>query len=83
MLTHIVKSALKGNYKMIKDFNFKNIQNVELGGEFDFPDFVDTYIESADYYEDGELRELTEEELEWIDDEYSCEVYELITEIIF
>ena len=68
---------------MIKDFDFKNIQNVELGGAFDFPDFADTYIESADYYEDGELRELTEEELEWIYDEYSCEVYELITEIIF
>ena len=68
---------------MIKNFKFENIQNVELGGEFDFPDFVDTYIESADYYENGKMRELTEEELEWIDDEYSCEVYELITEIIF
>jgi hypothetical protein len=68
---------------MIKDFKFSNIQNVELGGEFDYPDFVDTYIESADYYENGKLRELTEKELEWIDDEYSCEVYELITEIIF
>lgn len=68
---------------MIKNFKFENIQNVELGGEFDFPDFTDTYIESADYYENGEMRELTEEELEWIDDEYSCEVYELITKIIF
>lgn len=68
---------------MIKNFKFENIQNVELGGEFDFPEFVDTYIESADYYENGEMRELTEEELEWIYDEYSCEVYELITKIIF
>ena len=68
---------------MIKDFKFENIQNVELGGEFDFPDFVDTYIESADYYENGEIRELTDEELEWIEDEYDSEVYELILEAIF
>jgi hypothetical protein len=68
---------------MIKDFDFKNLENVELGGEFDYPDFADTYIESADYFENGKSRELTEEELEWICDEFGSEVYELIIEIIF
>lgn len=68
---------------MIKDFDIKNLENVELGGEFDYPDFVDTYIESADYHENGKSRELTEEELEWICDKFDSEVHELILETIF
>jgi len=62
---------------MIKDFDFKKLEDIEIDGinPKDYPDFCDAFIESASY----EGRKLTEEELIWIEDNYPDECYEVIS----
>ncbi len=57
--------------------NLSQIENMEFEGvDFsDYPDFVDAYLVSADI--DG--RELTEEEVDYLNDEH----YEFINESVF
>ena len=59
---------------------FDKINNVVMGGvdTNDYPDFVDAYIESADY----KGREATEEELDIINDNYDF-VYDCLTDWLF
>lgn len=54
--------------------DFKKIDNLEFDGiDFsDYPDFVDAYLVSADY--DG--KEMTEEQIDYINDEH----YEFVNE---
>lgn len=61
--------------------DFKKIDNLEFDGiDFsDYPDFVDAYLVSADY--DGE--EMTEEQIDYINDEYRDFVYEKVYDSIF
>lgn len=61
--------------------DFKKIDNLEFDGiDFsDYPDFVDAYLVSADY--DGE--EMTEEQIDYINDEYRDFVYERVYDSIF
>ncbi len=61
--------------------DFKKIDNLEFDGiDFsDYPDFVDAYLVSADY--DGE--EMTEEQIDYINDEYRDFVYEQVYDSIF
>ncbi len=57
--------------------NLSQIENMEFEGvDFsDYPDFVDAYLVSADI--DG--RELTEEEIDYLNDEH----YEFVNESVF
>jgi len=57
--------------------NLSQIENMEFEGvDFsDYPDFVDAFLVSADI--DG--RELTEEELDYLNDEH----YEFVNESVF
>jgi len=57
--------------------NLSQIENMEFEGvDFsDYPDFVDAYLVSADI--DG--RELTEEEIDFLNDEH----YEFVNESVF
>tara|TARA_R100000951_G_scaffold65369_1_gene55156 strand:+ start:942 stop:1136 length:195 start_codon:yes stop_codon:yes gene_type:complete len=57
--------------------NLSQIDNMEFEGvDFsDYPDFVDAYLVSADI--DG--RELTEEEVDYLNDEH----YEFVNESVF
>ena len=57
--------------------NLSQIENMEFEGvDFsDYPDFVDAYLVSADI--DG--RELTEEEVDYLNDEH----YEFVNESVF
>jgi hypothetical protein len=63
---------------MILDFDIKLLNNVYIDGidTRDYPDFVDAFIESADYGD----RELTEKECEWVTDNYPSVVNELVFE---
>jgi len=57
------------------------IDNVEIDGidTSDYPDFCDAYISSADY--NG--AEMTDDELDTLNDEYSDFVYDKVMESIF
>jgi len=57
--------------------NLSKVENMEFEGvDFsDYPDFVDAYLVSADI--DG--RELTEEEVDYLNDEH----YEFVNESVF
>ena len=57
--------------------NLAQIDNMEFEGvDFsDYPDFVDAYLISADY--DG--KEMTEEQIDYINDEH----YEFVNESVF
>jgi hypothetical protein len=57
--------------------NLSQIENMEFEGvDFsDYPDFVDAYLISADY--DG--KEMTEEQIDYINDEH----YEFVNESVF
>lgn len=59
---------------------FDKINNVVMGGvdTNDYPDFVDAYIESADY----KGREATDEELDIMNDNYDF-VYDCLTDYLF
>jgi hypothetical protein len=62
---------------MIPNFDIKKLSNVYIGGidTRDYPDFVDAFIESADYGD----RELTEEECDWVTETYP----EIVSELAF
>ena len=61
----------------MKDFDIKKLDNVVVAGVDyrDYPDFVDAYIDTADY--DG--RPLSEDECAWVTDNYP----ELVNELAF
>ncbi len=61
--------------------DFNKIDNLEFDGiDFsDYPDFVDAYLVSADY--DG--IEMTEEQIDYINDECRDFVYEQVYDSIF
>jgi hypothetical protein len=63
------------------DFDLDNIDNIEFSGIDwkDYPDFCDAYIESAEY--DG--REMTNEELDYLEDNYRDWVYNELWNYIF
>jgi len=69
------------------EINLDNIDNVFIGGidHKDYPDFVDAYIESADYYDEGigKWRSMTDEELDYVTDNYSDFVLQKTWEQIF
>jgi hypothetical protein len=50
----------------------KKLKDVEIGGvdPKDYPDMVDAYISHALYHEYGVFRDLTEDELEWVNDNH-------------
>jgi len=56
-------------------FEFNKITNVSLDGlhHWDYPDYCDAFIDSADY--DGE--EMTDEQLDELNEDYEL-VYELV-----
>ncbi len=61
--------------------DLSKIDNVTCGGidHSDYPDFCDSYIESADY--DG--REMTEKELDELNNNYGEFVYSKVIESIY
>ena len=68
----VTNSDTKLDYKLITNITFGGIDSS------DYPDFSDAYIESADY--NG--RELTEEELESVNEDIGYWYDELIQELI-
>ena len=62
------------------DIKLNKIEDVEIAGidTRDYPDFVDAFIEAASY----EGRELTDEELEWVN-EQSDFVYESVINYMY
>jgi hypothetical protein len=62
--------------------DLKKISNMEFGGieGCDYPDYCDAYIVSA--WHDEENRALTDNELEWVNDQ-SDFVYEKVIQHIF
>jgi len=64
--------------KMVCDLEFDGIDGSDAN------DFCDAYLSAATYeYPDGTLRDLTEEELEWIQDENGCWFHEQLLEHIY
>ena len=63
------------------NIDIKKIDNMEFEGvDFrDYPDFVDAFLVAADY--DG--KEMTEEQIDYINDEYHEFVYEQVYDSIF
>jgi len=63
------------------EIDFKKITNVELDGidSNDYPDFCDAFIVSAEY--DG--REMTEEEIDYINDVHFDFVHECVYNHLF
>lgn len=63
------------------EIDFTKIANVEVDGiDFnDYPDFVDAFISSAEY--DG--REMTEEEIDYINDVHYDFVHECVYDKLF
>jgi hypothetical protein len=65
---------MKLDYKKIDDVVVENIDHD------DYPDYCDAYVASAKYYDDdGNYRELTEDELENLDTEWVREQVEYWT----
>ena len=67
-------------------FKLSQLVDIEVDGidTSDFPDFCDAFIASAAVETwDGEYRELTDEEIDWINDECSDFVSEQVYEHIF
>lgn len=64
---------------MIKDFDINKIV-IEIEGvdPKDYPDFSDAYVSVA--YYDG--KEMTEEQIEWFEQEYSDYIFEHIQNMI-
>lgn len=63
---------------MIPNFDIKLVNNISVEGVdiIDYPDFCDAFIASADYGE----REMTDEELDWLMDNYYDFCYDAIIE---
>jgi hypothetical protein len=61
--------------------DLNKVDNLEFDGiDFaDYPDFVDAFLVTADY--DG--KEMTEEQIDYLNDEYSDWVYEEVYNSIF
>jgi len=61
--------------------DLNKVENLEFDGvDFaDYPDFVDAFLVTADY--DG--KEMTEEQIDYLNDEYSDWVYEEVYNSIF
>ena len=66
---------------MSMEFDLTLIDNIELDdiNTKDYPDFCDAFISSADY--DG--REMTDEELDVLNSEYSEFVYDQVISSLF
>ena len=74
------------------EFLFKHYFDIKMVGDLEFDgidgsdanDFCDAYLTAATYeYPDGTLRDLTEEELEWIQDENGCWFHEELMKNIY
>lgn len=63
------------------ELELKQIDNIEVDGidTKDYPDFCDAYILSADY----KGREMTEDELDCLNDEYGEFVHEKVFDHLF
>ena len=59
--------------------NIKDVENIQIGGACpnDYPKFCDAFIEYATWSENGD--ELTDEQLEWLTEDYP----ELVNELAF
>lgn len=67
-------------------FELSQVVDIEVDGidTRDFPDFCDAFIVSGSVeINDGEYRELTEEEIEWINDNCPEFVYEEVYNTLF
>ncbi len=67
------------------NLDFTKINNIDFDGidYGDAPDFCDAYIVSADYESDGMTRELTDEELEFIQEFHSEFTHEKLQDFLF
>ena len=63
------------------ELELKEIDNIEIDGidTKDYPDFCDAYITSADY----KGKEMTEDELDCLNDEYGEFVHEKVFDHLF
>lgn len=59
--------------------NIKDVQNLEVDGvdRKDYPDFCDAYFSYAEWVENGD--ELTDEQLDWLTEDYP----EIVNEMAF
>ena len=71
--------------QIAKRIKLANISNVKIAGidHADAPDYVDAYIESADITIDGATREMTEAEIEWVQDNHADFVYEQVMKWLY
>ena len=70
----------------VPTFKLSQLVDIEVDGidTSDFPDFCDAFISSAAVEtRDGQYRELTEEELDWLNDECPDFVYEEVYKTIY
>jgi len=71
--------------EFIPTFKLSQLVDIEVEGidTSDFPDFCDAFISSAAVETwDGQYRELTDDELDWINDECGDFVYEEVYKTI-
>lgn len=75
------RKELKAWYKALGKPKLHLLEDIEIDGidTRDYPDFCDAFIAGASY----KGRELTESELEWINDTHSDFVYDCVIERIY
>jgi hypothetical protein len=67
------KYSIKETSNQNINLDVKKIKNIRIGGinRRDYPDFADAYVESAEYLDDsGNGRDLTEDELDWLNNNH-------------
>lgn len=69
----------KSNALDLKCVEVVEMENVNI---VDYPEFCDAYISKANYHEGGTVRELTEDELEKINEDYDF-VYNNVINYLF
>ena len=64
----------------LENFNFKKLDNFDFDGidYNDYPDFTDAFLSSCDY--DG--KELTDSELDWLQDNFADSLNEKLWDFI-
>ena len=70
----------------VPTFKLSQLVDIEVDGidTSDFPDFCDAFISSAAVEtRDGQYRELTDDELDWLNDECPDFVYEEVYKTIY
>ena len=70
------------NNLKIKEFRLSELVDVQLDGinMADYPDFIDAYVTSASH-PDG--TELNDDELDYLNDHYSDDIYKLVLSTVF